>query len=110
MYQATKIQLIFSFLFIIIVRVYISNRLGIVYILFNFILFYSDPNKPEKQESVHGGRVTNRFINLEWPKYDLEDQKYLHIGKRFFVWSQERRWFKIVLVKISLFQQSIIFE
>lgn len=41
-----------------------------------------DPNRPEKQESVHGGRVTNRFINLEWPKYDLEDQKYLHIGMR----------------------------
>lgn len=41
-----------------------------------------DPNKPEKQVSLHGGRVTNRFINLEWPKYDLKDQKYLHIGMR----------------------------
>lgn len=71
----------FSFLFIIIV--YIRTLVGIVYILFIFISFYSDPNRPEKQESVHGGRVTNRFINLEWPKYDLEDQKYLHIGKKF---------------------------
>ncbi|XP_052830587.1 neuroligin-4, X-linked [Octopus bimaculoides] len=41
-----------------------------------------DPNKPVKQESVHGGRVINRFMDLNWPKYEEEEQKYIHIGRR----------------------------
>ncbi|XP_048246692.1 neuroligin-4, X-linked-like isoform X2 [Haliotis cracherodii] len=39
-----------------------------------------NPNEPRNQTSVHGGRVRNRFVNIDWPKFELGDQNYLQIG------------------------------
>ncbi|XP_050389898.1 neuroligin-4, X-linked isoform X2 [Patella vulgata] len=39
-----------------------------------------DPNLPRNQTSLHGGRVKNRFVNIDWPKFDLENQQFLLIG------------------------------
>jgi hypothetical protein len=41
---------------------------------------FSNPNLPEPQTSLQGGRVKNRFIGLEWPVFIPPEQKYLHIG------------------------------
>ena len=43
--------------------------------------FFSDPNKPLPQESLHGGRVKNRFSELVWPTFDNDGQEYLRIGE-----------------------------
>ncbi|XP_064638758.1 neuroligin-4, X-linked-like isoform X2 [Lineus longissimus] len=39
-----------------------------------------NPNLPESQTSLQGGRVKNRFIGLEWPVFMPPEQKYLHIA------------------------------
>uniref|UniRef100_T1IZ18 Carboxylesterase type B domain-containing protein n=1 Tax=Strigamia maritima TaxID=126957 RepID=T1IZ18_STRMM len=41
-----------------------------------------DPNQPEKQTSIHGGKNKNRFVKLNWPPYENAHQKYLSIGMR----------------------------
>ncbi|ESP00884.1 hypothetical protein LOTGIDRAFT_91354, partial [Lottia gigantea] len=41
-----------------------------------------DPNSPRNQTSLHGGRVKNRFVNINWPKFNLHDQQYLLIARR----------------------------
>lgn len=46
----------------------------------SILFFFSNPNEPRNQTSVHGGRVRNRFVNIDWPKFELGDQNYLQIG------------------------------
>ncbi|CAG5117672.1 unnamed protein product [Candidula unifasciata] len=41
-----------------------------------------NPNEPRNQTSLHAEQVTNRFIDLLWPKYVKDKQDYLHIGRR----------------------------
>ncbi|CAH1781719.1 unnamed protein product [Owenia fusiformis] len=41
-----------------------------------------DPNIPIKQSSVHGGRVKNRFVDIQWPTFTSKSKHYLHIGMR----------------------------
>ena len=44
-------------------------------------IIFRNPNLPSQQDSVHGGRVKNRFDQLDWPKYTLDKQEYMHIGR-----------------------------
>ncbi|GFN74021.1 hypothetical protein PoB_000052700, partial [Plakobranchus ocellatus] len=41
-----------------------------------------NPNEPRNQTSVHGDKVTNRFVGLKWPKYDKSEKKYVAISRR----------------------------
>ncbi|ELT99093.1 hypothetical protein CAPTEDRAFT_228965 [Capitella teleta] len=42
-----------------------------------------NPNLPLVQDSNHGGRVQNRFMELDWPLLDNDKQEFLHIGNIF---------------------------
>ncbi|KAI8772176.1 neuroligin-4, X-linked [Biomphalaria glabrata] len=38
-----------------------------------------NPNEPRNQTSVFGEKVSNRFVDLKWPKYTKDKQEYLPI-------------------------------
>ena len=51
----------------------------------HFLVYSRDPNGPVSQDSVFGGRVKNRFVDLKWPIFDNTRQEYLHIGKYMYI-------------------------
>ncbi|KAH9512312.1 Neuroligin-2 [Bulinus truncatus] len=41
-----------------------------------------NPNEPRNQTSVYGEKISNRFVDLKWPKYTKAKQEYLPFGRR----------------------------
>lgn len=44
------------------------------------LFIYRNPNEPRNQTTLHAEQITNRFVDLTWPKYVRDKQDYLHIG------------------------------
>ena len=63
--------------------------------IISYIIPYSNPNIPLMEGSPTELTLdTLRFLDVYWPRYEMESQKYLQFGKH--------RWWKIVYFTITI--------